>query len=188
MRIATVALMFASILLLSGAWCIYLSPVSTVQETKLLREHFTELEGTKLGGNNYSSVTYPVDVEDRDSVTIRLDRVGTDIYLSSHEESIVLDVLGVDIYLKDPDGHVIWSDEHTLHAAYSIQLASGQYTIEIANPSERGVSCSLTFTIDGYLDYRPLEPAGSLLILISLPVLCLGAAASMGRRKSKDVS
>lgn len=188
MRIATVVLVFASILLLSGAWCIYLSPVSTVQETKLLREYFTGLEGTELGGDGYSSVTYPVDVEDRDVVTIRLDRVGTDIYVSSHEEYIVLDVPGVNIYLKDPDGHVIWSDEHTLHAAYSIQLASGQYTIEIANPSERYISCSHAFTVDGFVDYRPLEPVGSLLIPASLPVFCLGAAASIARRKSKEVS
>ena len=187
MRIVAVALVFASILLLSGAWCVYFSPVSTVQETKLLREHFTELEGTELGGNDYSSVTYPVDVEDRDVVTIQLNRVGTDIYLSSHEESIVLHVRGVNIYLKDPDGHVIWSDEHTLHAAYSIQLASGQYTIEIGNPGELGVNCFVTFTVDGYVDYRPLEPVGSLLILVSLPVFCLGAAASIARHKSKDV-
>jgi len=188
MRIATVALMLASILLLSGAWCICLSPVSTVQETRLLREYFAELEGTELGGDDYSSVTYPVDVGDRDVVTIRLDRVGTSIYVSSDVEYIVLDVPGVNICLKDPDGHVIWSDEHALHAAYSIQLASGQYTIEIGNPGERYVSCSLTFTVDGYVDYRPLEPVGSLLILASLPVFCLGAAASIARRKSKDVS
>lgn len=188
MGIATVVLMFASILLLSGAWCIYLSPVSTVQETKLLREYFTELEGTELGGDDYSNVTYSVDVEDRDVVTIRLDRVGTNIYVSSHVEYIVLDVPGVNICVKDPDGHVIWSDEHTLQTAYSAQLASGQYTIEIANPSERYVSCSLTFMVDGFADYRPLEPVGSLFVFASLPVFCLGAAASIARRKRKEVS
>ena len=63
------ALTLASVLLLSGLWCIYLSPVSTAREqTKQFIQDSVTLN------ENWDIVTYTVTVEDTDRLTITLHR------------------------------------------------------------------------------------------------------------------
>ena len=205
-----IALTLASILLLSGIWCIYLSPVSTRSETKLFFQENLLLETN-------ARWFYPIWIDDGDTLSIRIERVqiwgpflndfieiivkesvpsipinmekafDNELLESISEENVTLiddgDTLAplpvVSVYLFDTMNYSIWSEEYAYRAYHSAQLASGKYLVEIVNPHwEVEERCFVTFTVTGDVEYRPLEPFGQLMILVSLPIFGLGIWAS----------
>jgi len=165
-----VALTLASVLFLSGVWCIFLSPLSTIDKTKLFFQQnlLLETNGRWL---------YPIWIDDGDTLSIRVERV--QIWGPFLNDSIVVPLPVVSVYLVDLVNHSIWSEEYAYDAYHSAQLASGKYQVEIVNPhSEVDKRCFVTFTVTGDVEYRPLEPLGQLMILVSLPIFGLGIWAS----------
>ena len=71
-------------------------------------------------------------------------------------------------------GYVIWNEEYTRHTWFSMDLASGHYILEIVNAANFDVRVFFTISVSGNVDYRPLQPFGSWLILVSWPVFALG--------------
>lgn len=194
---AVVIFTLASILLLSGLWCIYLSSTVVVRdEPKLFLQKNVGLRV------DLKRMTYRFSVEDRDKLRILLHGVrysdsinltvappvtnySGPIYATEDNDSIISFpplfaplVPRIYIYLLDPYDRVIWCEEGVSHAVYSVELASGEYAIVLVNPNEFDVWCFVSLTVKGDVQFRPLEPVGSLLILIALPIFGLGVWAS----------
>ena len=174
----SLVLTLASVLLLSGLWCIYLSPVSTAREqTKQFIQDSVTLN------ENWDIVTYTVTVEDTDRLTITLHRTtfaGPYLNSSSIPPTNIGDGVGiafllpqVSLHLYDPFDHIIWSEQGT-HIHSTIQLAAGKYKLSIYNGNDFKVECFITLKVMGDVKYQPLQPVGSLLILVSLPTFGLG--------------
>ena len=163
------ALTFASIILLSGLWCIYLSPTMPQHISKLFRQ-----ENTILGAE--SSATYDVEVQEQDKLTIQIHNVWFENY-TLPEFSLVgtAPEPRVHVSLLDTLDLVIWAEEYVLHTSFSMGLASGFYTLEIVNAHDNAdVRVFFTISVSGNVDYRPLQPFGLWLILVSFPIGGLG--------------
>jgi len=160
-----VALTLASILLLSGLWCMFLSPLMTYSETKDSFYSPVSIDG--LGNWSYS--------------------------LSAHEEDTLGgSVDGVRAYdlpngsgktfnlrIYDPDNSVVWSETNITYRYFSVKaLKSGVYKVEVQNPNQQPIECYIQITISEKVTYRPLEPLGQWLSLVSLPTFGFGMWAS----------
>jgi len=161
-----VALTLASILLLTGLWSMFLSPVVTYQETKDSFYNSVSIDGLKAWG-------YTFTVQDGDIIGgsvggIRVDEVP--------------DTAGKTFNLRiyDPSDNIIWSETNTTYSKYfNIKaVRSGIYRAEVRNPNREDIECYVQVTISAKVTYRPLEPLGQWLSLISLPVFGLGIWAS----------
>ncbi len=160
------SLTLASVLLLSGLWCMLLSPASTYPETKKSLYDHISIEG--LGSWSYS-----VDVQEGDTLLGSVD--GIRDYDSPAEASAK--TLSVRVY--DPDGNVVWSQTNVTYTYFNVESSkSGVMRVEIRNTSTQAIECNVQVTVSAKVTYRPLEPAGQWLSLISLPVFGFGMWAS----------
>ena len=169
-------LTLASIVLLTGVWCVYLSPTSTVSKTKLFLQDYVLLKGTKNVTNSDLVIgslrRFPIPVEDRDRLTIQATTN------PRFEMPAPSGTPFFHIYLRNPQGYVIRFEEWIRQSWYDIKLASGEYVVEIVNPNEFDIWCFVTFTVTGDVEYRPLESVGSWLALVSLPIFGSGLWAT----------
>jgi len=157
-----IALTLASIILLSGLWCMLLSPTMTYSETK--DSFYRQLS---IGGLESWSYSINVQVEN----TIMVDADGIRAYNDSGKI--------FNVYVCDPDGEIFWSETNTTYAHFSMKaLQSGPYKIEVQNPNQNTVECNVQVTASAKVTYRPLEPLGQWLSLVSLPIFGLGMWAS----------
>jgi len=196
------ALTFASVILLSGLWAVYLSPTSTYTEFKGRFDYNPTIEP-------FGFVVYPFAAEAGDLVT---GNAGSPPYWIEPEpkpcpecpgviegnrsDIVVIEVNSSDIiwppperglisvYIRDPRGNVVWSNLRVVNAYFSIRaVETGIYQVEIRNLSPRNLDCYLGFSIEATVRFRPLEPLGSWLSLVSLPIFGLGAWAVGTRRR-----
>jgi hypothetical protein len=157
-----IALTLASIILLSGLWCMLLSPTMIQSDTK--DSFYRELS---IGG--LESWSYSVNVRVEDTLMIHADGI------RAYNDSVKI----FNVYVYDPDGEIFWSETNTTYAHFSMKaLKSGLYRIEVQNPNQNIVDCYIQFTVSAKVTYRPLEPLGQWLSLISLPIFGLGMWAS----------
>jgi len=161
-----VALTLASVLLLSGLWCMLLSPTSTYPETRSNFYDHISIDG--LG--NWS---YTVNVQIGDTLFGSLD--GVRVYDSPADASAK--TFSIRVY--DPEGNVVWSQTNVTYTYFNVESPkSGVMRVEIRNPSTQAIECNIQVTVSAKVIYRPLEPGGQWLSLISLPVFGFGIWAS----------
>jgi len=169
----TIALTFASIILLSGLWCMFLSPTSSYYEN---RENFyTEISIEGQNSWNYDIIIFEEDTLDG-SVN------GLIAYESSRVSS---NTFNFRIY--DQDDNVVWSRYNVSNAHFNLKTVKpGQYMIEVQNPNDQIVDCSIRFTVRGKITHRPLNPIGQWLSIILLPVFGLSIWTWITKTRKKD--
>ena len=139
-----------------------LSPTMTQSVTKDSFYRDLSIDGLE-------SWSYPVNVQVEDSLTIHVGGI------RAYNDSGKI----FDVYVYDPDGDIFWSEINTTYAYFSMKaLKSGPYRIEVQNPNRNIVECYAQVTVSAEVTYRPLEPLGQWLSLISLPIFGLGMWAS----------
>ena len=83
------------------------------------------------------------------------------------------------LLIYDRDRSVVWSEMNTTFGYFRAEtLKSGLYRVEVQNLNQEAFECYVQVTLSVEVTYRPLEPLGSWLILMSLPVFGLGVWAS----------
>jgi len=196
--IGALTLTIASIILLSGIWCYYLSP--TVDRTKVIDSYKYHLAIEKYTSR---SITFPVEKGETITITVRAPVVkippryestmhGVDYYYlvpSEHlnRTSITVKVMVIEkfnVKIFDPDGELISQELNVEHAHFRIKaLKSGTYKVEIEN------LVGLTITVPVHIirtiktTIRPLEPGGQWLSIISLPIFAFGIWMIIVERK-----
>lgn len=156
------ALTLASILLLSGAWCVFLSPTTTHQETK-------ESLNRQISINGLDSWSYSFTAREGDTLSVSVDGIR-----AYNGDAMVL-VKAFNFYVYTYEGEAVWSETNITDSYFSISLLkSGLYKVEAENPHSHMIRCYLQLSVSEEVTYRPLEPVGQWLSLISLPVFGLG--------------
>jgi len=163
------ALTLASIILLSGLWCMFLSPTMTYSDT---RESF--YRQVSIGGS--TSWSYSFSVQEGETIDGSVDGIITSnasFYISENSTKTF------SIYVYDPNNNILWSQTDVTSAHLSIKaLYSGVHRIEIRNPNPQSIDCYVYVSVYTKGTFRPLEPAGQWLSLISLPIFGFGIWAS----------
>ena len=156
-----IALTLASIILLSGLWCLFLSTITTAYEN---RENFY----TEISIESQNSWNYNLKIFEDDTLDGSVNEVRT--YEGSKVSS---NTFNFRIY--DPDNHVVWSKNNVSNAYFNLKpVKPGEYKIEVQNPNNQIVDCSIRFTVRGEVTHRPLNPIGQWLSITSLPVFVFG--------------
>lgn len=163
------ALTFASIILLSGLWCMFLSPTTTYSKTEgdYYRPPVT------IGG--LSNWSYSVNVKEGDILTVSLNFI---LEIVDYNQAVDYNKTydsRVNVKVYDPNNNVVWSEVNTTYTYFRMKTAkSGAYRIEVQNPNQQAITCYVQVTVSTEVTYRPLESLGSWLTLVSLPILGLG--------------
>ncbi len=158
-----VTLTLASVLLLSGLWCMGLSPTATYPETKDSYYQSVSIDG--LGNWSYS-----LSVEEGDTLMVSASPEIRDLNASAK---------ACRVYVYDSDGVAVWSETTATYAYANIKtMKTGVYKVETANPDREAISYFVQITLSREVTYRPLEPLGQWLSLISLPIFGLGIWSS----------
>jgi len=154
-----VTLTLASVLLLSGLWCMFLSPMATYPETE--DSFYRSVSIDRLGNWSYS-----LSVREEDTLMVSVSPEIRDPNAS---------VKTCKIYIYDPDGIAVWSETTATYTYVNIKaLKTGVYKVEAVNPNQEAISCFVQITLSREMIYRPLDPLGQWLSLISLPIFGLG--------------
>jgi len=165
------ALTVALIILVSGLWCVYLSPTLTYTEYKESFYREISVEGQ-------SSWSYAVDVLKEDTMD-----GSVSLYVVIYDRSPIVDKNFTDqtfsLFIYDPDGEIVWSQINVTYSYFTIKaLKTGVHEIEVYNPNVEPIRGYVSFNVQGKVTVRPLEPLGQLMSLISLPIFGLGFWAS----------
>ena len=162
------ALTVAMIILISGLWCVFLSP--TVTSTEYRDSLYVDIS---IAGQ--SSWSYALDVLKGDTI---------DGSVSSFFEETVKDLRvslinntsqTFSLFVHDPDGEVVWSKINATHSYFTVRaLKTGIYEIEVYNPNVETMYYYVSIYVQGKVILRPLEPLGQWLSLISLPIFGFG--------------
>ncbi len=156
-----ITLTLSSIILLSGLWCMFLSPATTYYEN---REYFyTEMTIDGQNSWSYDLIMYEGDTLD-----------GSINELWTYERyNVSSSTFNFRIY--DEDNNIVWSRNRVTNANFNLKpLKPGEYKIEVQNPNNQIVDYSIQFTVRGKVTNRPLNPLGQWLSIISLPVFGFG--------------
>jgi len=165
------ALTVALIILVSGLWCVYLSPTLTYTEYKESFYREISVEGQ-------SSWSYAVDVLKEDTMD-----GSVSLYVVIYDRSPIVDKNFTDqtfsLFIYDPDGEIVWSQINVTYSYFTVKaLKTGVHEIEVYNPNVEPIRGYVSFNVQGKVTVRPLEPLGQLMSLISLPIFGLGFWAS----------
>ena len=151
----------ATIILLTGFWCVFLSPTSTYYEN---RENFY----TEISIDGQDVWTYDFKMYEEDALDGSISVIKT--YESNGVSS---NTFNFQIY--DQNKNVIWSRNNVSNSHFNLQSVKlGEYKIEVKNPTNQIVDYSIRFSVRGKHAHRPLDPAGQWLSIISMPVYGLG--------------
>jgi len=161
-----IALTLASILLLTGLWSMFLSPLATYQETKNSFYQPATIDGLKTW-------TYSFTVQEEDNIDGSVGGIRIDQDPNASDKTF-------DLRIYDPDNNPIWSETNITYSKYfSIKaMKSGLYKVEVQNRYTQTIEVYVQITVNAKVTFRPLEPLGQWLSLISIPVFGLGIWAS----------
>jgi len=158
-----VTLTLASIILLSGLWCVFLSPTITHSETKESLYRNISISGS----GNWS---YSISMQERNTLMVSVSRDVRDSDIAGKVYRV---------YVYDPDGTVVRSETTTTYAQINLRaLESGVYKVEAQNPNQQDIEFNVQIIVSAEVTYRPLEPLGQWLSLISIPIFGLGMWSS----------
>jgi len=160
-----VALTLASILFLTGLWSMFLSPMATYQETKDSFYNAVLIDGLKTWEYTFS-------VQEGDTVG---GSIGIRIDGGPNASGKTFN-----LRIYDANNNVVWSEANTTYSKYfNIRaLNSGVYKVEVQNLNRETIEVYVQITISAKVTFRPLDPLGQWLSLISLPIFGLGVWAS----------
>lgn len=157
------AITFASILLLSGIWCVFLSPATSYTETK---ESFSQT--VSVAGNETWSRAFNLEIND---------------FLAGSVDGKPLETQPTqqprfNIHIYDPNDNIVFSDVNVTYSYFNIEaLQVGRYLFSVENPNPEKIDVYLHVSVRGKVTIRPLEPVGTWLSLISIPIFGLGVWA-----------
>jgi len=155
-----VALTVAWMVLLSGLWCMFLSPTATYTETK--ESFYNRIPISGLRGWSYL-----LSVKQGDSLIGSIDifRIQTE---PTSEKAFSW-------HVYDPDSNLLRSEINSTYAVFNVNaLKSGLYKVEILNQRHQSIECYVQISVNSKLEYRPLDALGQWLSLVSLPLFGLG--------------
>jgi hypothetical protein len=151
----------------------FLSPPSSYYEN---RENFY----TEISIEGQKSWNYDVEIFEEDALDGSVNELT--VYESSRVSS---NTFNFQIY--DQDDNVVWSRNNVSNAHFNLKTVKpGQYRIEVQNPNDQIVDCSIRFTVRGKITHRPLNPLGQWLSITSLPVFGLGIWTWITKTRKKD--
>jgi hypothetical protein len=164
-----VALTLASILLLSGVWCTFLSPTVT---NYINKDNFY----SSISIEALSRWSYNFNVQKGDSI----DGSVNGIRLMYQEYSkIVTPNYSFNVKIYDMNNNIVWSRSKVTYAYFNVKAPkSGEYRVEVQNLNSHILDCNIQVTIRGEVTHRPLDPLGQWLSIISIPVFGLGVWTS----------
>lgn len=152
--VGVVILTVATLLLLSGLWCIYLSPLAIYGPSDLNTAWYKNFREQHFPPN--ATVSYSFTVDEGQYVRIWITNV----------EMVTTRIF--ETLIRDSENNIVYLRTGTSPIDLAPRKA-GQYTLEIRN--QPYVETDLTVEIIGYyVTSRPLIPIGQLLILISTPL------------------
>jgi len=165
------ALTVALIILVSGLWCVYLSPTLTYTEYK---DSFYR----EISVDGQSSWSYAVDILKEDTMD-----GSVSLYVTVYDRSPIVDKnftgQTFSLFIYDPDREIVWSQINVTYSYFTVKaLKTGVHEIEVYNPNVEPIHGYVSFNVQGKVTVRPLEPLGQLMSLISLPIFGLGLWAS----------
>ncbi|KPV65220.1 MAG: hypothetical protein AOA65_0370 [Candidatus Bathyarchaeota archaeon BA1] len=127
-----VALTLASIILLSGLWCMFLTPTVTYSETK---ESFYR----RISIDGLGAWSYPVSVQEGDTL------FGSVEYIIKAYEGPPLppplsSVRTFNVRVYDPDDNIVWSETNVTYAYFNVKSSkSGVIKVEVRNPNQQAI-------------------------------------------------
>ncbi len=159
--LGALTLTLASIMLLSGVWCYFLSPVT--EYTKHVDSYRYTLS---IEGFASRSVAFHAEKDETIDVTVGF-RVRIPPPPINPER--------INVRIFDPEGKLIWEDINVTSSHYRARAPkSGSYKIEVENLGAETISIPIYVTRTVRISTRPLEPLGQWLSLISLPIFGFG--------------
>lgn len=190
-----VTLALASMVFLTGVWCSVFSPTSDRYEsmanagiTLPTRGNWTYVGAFTQG----ETITGNVNLRDR--VPLYEPRTGSqpeiigahpDLNTTLPDGTIIVPkpMPLFSVYLYDPQGGLVYSEERVSSSYFTVKASrTGQYRFIVENESEEGAG--LYVSISKTIRFRPLEPVGQWLSLVSLPLIGLGIWATLPRGQS----
>ena len=172
-----IALTIAAIILLSGIWCMWLSP--TVDTRK-----YDEIATRSLVVEPLGTVANTFEAEKGQEIEVNIDFTGPVRVISvpGEVEQPIYPIFSVDIY--DPAGKLVWTQTNTTRVFMSSTpvTETGIYRVEVGNPREEAVSLTMRVQDRTKMTIRPLEPIGQWLSLISIPIFALGVWLTRAKR------
>ena len=184
-----VTLTLASMLLLSGLWCMLLSPTTSYSRyTYNWRDSVTIPSALNW--------TYYFEIQEGDTLTVVIDYIKVNIPEPTRPPPvfpnmtiIVSEIVLIPIRLQtvciyNSTGELVY--EWPASGGFSqsdIELAPDRYTIVFRNHITYPIEVHAHISVRRRIVYRSLEPVGQWLSLISLPVFGLGIWASSSLKK-----
>lgn len=183
-----VALALASVIFLTGVWCFALSPTDkryetvlnagpSIAPTKTWTYSASFKEGDVITGNINLRDYWPKPLDGELNRTPVIEPPPDGIL----GPGVITIPQTFSVFVYDPDGEVVWSEEKVSSSYFTVETAkTGDYRFRVQNDGPNTVTLSIN--ISKTMDYRPLEPFGQWLSLISLPLIGLGIWATSPRR------
>ncbi|MEM3045777.1 MAG: hypothetical protein QW057_01690 [Candidatus Bathyarchaeia archaeon] len=189
-----VTLALASIIFLTGVWCFALSPTSTQYENVLSAGpsilpgrswtyNASFAQGDTITGNVNLRDFWPKPLDEELNRTLPdVDLNGTQaggVVLEPVPRPIIV-AQTFSLFLYDPQGETVLSELNTSSAYFTVKASrTGLYRFKVMNDGPR--TAVLSVNISKSTQYRPLEPFGQWLSLISLPLIGLGIWAALSK-------
>jgi len=159
--VGAIALTLAAVILISGVWCMALSPTTEYMQFKDRYDYSLSIRGLES-----KSVTFTAEKGETLDIS-----VGLTVRIMRGE--------AFNVYVLDPEDELIWQDLNVTDSYFRTEaLKSGAYKVEVKNLSINTITCPISISRTLRVTVRPLEPAGQWLSLISLPIFGLGIWAS----------
>ena len=159
--VGAIALTLASVILISGVWCMALSPTTDYPQFKDRYEYSLSIKGLES-----KSATFTAEKGETLDISVGL-------------TARIVKGEAFSVYIFDPEDELIWQDLNVTDSYFRTEaLKSGTYKVEVKNLSPNTITCPIYINRTLRVTVRTLEPVGQWLSLISLPIFGLGIWAS----------
>jgi hypothetical protein len=156
-----IALTIALVVLVSGAYCLWLSPTHDKRE-------YEEKEVMSFAVEPYGSSTQSFKAELGRELEVT---IGSDLVAVPGTGA---KVVSFSVAIYDPEGELILSKSDVNRISLTIEVErGGLYKVEVENPHDETINLTLRVVDRTVKKVRPLKPLGLWLTLISLPMLGL---------------
>jgi len=187
-----IALALASMTFLTGVWALAFSPADkryesivsaapSIQPTRSWNYQASFREGDLITGNVNLRDFWPkplIDEFNRTPSDPGFNQTPPD---EGNVPRPIIILQTFSLFVQDPRGDLVWSEENTSSSSFTVTApVTGAYTFKVQNDGPQ--TLMLFVSISKTVDYRPLEPFGQWLTLVSLPLIGLGIWASLPRR------
>ena len=173
------ALTVASIVLLSGIWSMWLSPVYDNRK-------YEELQRTNSVLNPNATVRYSFETTKGQEININIDPVYVAGTIEEAQGGLQYNIpASISATVYDAKKNVVMKQESVTNVYTSKPLRitdGGTYQVEVTNNQNRTFTAGIVIIDATNTPTRALEPMGQWLSLISLPIFALGIWLFIPRR------